>query len=328
LANFVNNKRYDNNHIFEIISVKDNEAYTTGFTDESHVGNLQFKDLEHGMMLKDGTIVKKIQSLKTCNKDSFYFLHIAKTSGISLQEELKNVFQDRQLYINNIQYINESDMLASKFISGHFATYPFDLFKKNNKKIHGITLIRNPIDRAISCFIFMNKIFDVMLHKKTDSLTSKNFDNFLSEPKNLEFINNFQSRSIVSGLDESKAEKFSNLYIDRSIDRFQLLAIMTSNCNFIAPGNNGNSWKDGLDKFDIIGSVDSRDLFLDKLSNILEKNKYPANIRNVKKNQSDFKVEEIKKMLTKDQINRIIELNEYDFEFYDYVMTNKGVWEC
>lgn len=328
MANFVNNIKYDLDHTFEVISVKDNDAYTTGFVDESYIGNLKFKDLEHGMMLKDKSIVKKINTDIESNKEHFYFLHIAKNSGISLQEELKNVFKQEQLFINNIQYLNESEMLSSKLISGHFAMYPFDLFEKNNKKIHGITIIRNPIDRAISYFIFISKIFDSMLHRKTDILTNKNFDNFLSDDKNKNFINNFQTRSLTSTIDFQKSKYWSNHYMNRSIDRFQIMAALSSNCNFILPGQNGNLWKNNLNKFDIIGTVDKRDLFLDNLSIILEKNKYPANIKNIKKNVSDFEVEKIKNILTKDQINEIIKLNNYDFELYDFLMTNKGVWQC
>lgn len=328
MANFVNDIKYNTDHIFEIVSVQNNDAYTTGFVEEHHIGNLKFKDLEHGMMLKDRSVIKKINTDIYSNKEHFYFLHIAKNSGISLQEELKNVFKDEQLYVNNIQYLNELDMINSKLISGHFAMYPFDLFEKNNKNIHGITIIRNPVDRAISYFLFISKIFDVMLSRKTDKVTNKNFDNFLSDNKNIDFINNFQTRSLTSTLDTEKSDLWSKKYLNRSIDRFQMMAAMNSNCNFIGPGQNGKLWKNSLGKFDIIGTMDNRQLFLDRLSVILEKNKYPANIKNVTKNSSDFKVKKIKKILTKDQIKQIVELNNYDFEMYDFLMTNKGVWEC
>jgi len=328
LSNFVNNIRYPSDHVFEIIAVENNEAFTNGFTDESNIGNILFKDLEHGMILKNGTTVKKIQSLKTCNRDSFYFLHIARTSGTSLQEQLKNTFQDRQSYINTIQYIDESDMLNSKFISGHFAMYPFKLFEKNNKKLHGITIVRDPVDRAISCLTFMSKLYDKMYKRKTDLLTSKDIDNFLSDLNFIEGINNFQARSLTSSLDENLAKRYSSLYMDRTINRFQFVSIMSSNCNFIAPGNDGNSWKENIDKFDIIGLVEKRELFLNKLSIVLEKNNYSTKLIDIKRNESDFKVESIKKNLTKDQLNKIIELNQYDFELYDFIMTNKGVWEC
>ena len=33
-------------------------------------------------------------------------------------------------------------------------------------------------------------------------------------------------------------------------------------------------------------------------------------------------------MLSPNQIKQIIDLNNYDFEMYDFLMTNKGVWEC
>lgn len=328
MANFVNNIEYGPQHIFEILSVKDNEAYTTGFVDENIIGNLQFKDLEHGMMLKNGSVIKKINKDNFSHKESFYFLHIAKNSGISLQEELKNVFKEEQSFINNIGYLNEFDMLNSKLISGHLAMYPFDLFKKNNKNIHGITILRNPIDRAISYFMFISKVFDSMLHRQTDNVTNKNFDNFLSDPINRDLITNFQTRSITSTLNTDKASYWSNKYLNRSIDRFQLMAAMSSNSNFIAHGQDGSLWRDSLNKFDIIGTVEYRELFLNNLSVILQKNKYFGHIRNIKKNTSNLKLQKIKSTLTKGQIDQIVELNNYDFEMYDFLMKNKGVWEC
>lgn len=328
MTNFVNDVAYSPDHIFEILSIGDNESYTSGFGPKSNVGKLQFKDLEHGMMLKDETIIKRVTKNNHSDKESFYFLHMAKTSGISLQEELKDVFKEEQMFINTIQYVDDVDMLNSKLISGHFSMHPFNVFEKNNKKIHGITMVRNPIDRAISFFIFRYKIYDTLLGRKPEMPTSRHIDLFLYDIRNVDFINNFQTRSITSTLDIEQSSLISNKYINKSIDRFQLTGDMVSHCHFIKSGPSGNEWKNSLNKFDIIGTVDHRELFLNKLSNILEKNKYISSFKNIKKNVSNFEVEEIKKILTKDQINRITELNKYDFELYDFLMTNKGVFEC
>lgn len=328
MGNFVNDIEYNTDHAFKIVGLLNNESYTNGFVHKSNIGTLKFKDLEHGMILEDETVIKKLYKNTISNKETFYFLHLAKTSGMSLKEELKDVFKNEQMFINNIQHLNELEMLNSKFISGHFAMYPIDMFKKNNKKIHAITITRNPLDRAISFFVFRYKVHDSMLNKKTEGLTSKYFDNFLYDPNNLDFINNFQSRSITSSLDIEMSNLWSSKYINKSIDRFQLTSRMAANCNFIERKSNGSSWKSNMDKFDIIGTMDQRELFLNRLSIILEKNNYRASFKNIKNNASDFEIEQIKKILTKDQINRITELNNYDFELYDFLMTNKGVFEC
>jgi hypothetical protein len=328
LGNFVNDIKYNSDYAFKIVSLLNNESHTNGFVHKSNIGNLKFKDLEHGMVLEDGTVIKKLHKDAISNKESFYFLHLAKTSGMSLKEELKDVFKNEQMFINNIQHLNELEMLNSKFISGHFAMYPVNLFKKNNKRIHSITITRNPLDRAISFFVFRYKVHDSMLNKKTEGLNSKYFDNFLYDPNNLDFINNFQTRSITSNLDLEMSNLWSNKYINGSIDRFQLTGRMAANCNFIERKSNGSLWRDSLHEFDIIGTMDSRELFLNQLSRILEKNQYMSNFKNIKNNASDFEIEQIKKMLTKDQINRVIELNNYDFEMYDFLMTNKGVFKC
>jgi hypothetical protein len=328
VANFVNDIEYSPDHVFEVISIANEGTHTSGFAHKSDVAKLQFKDLEHGMTLKDKTIIKKITKDNFSNKQPFYFLHMAKTSGISLQEELKDVFKEEQMFINTAQYLNDDDMLNSKLISGHFAMYPIDLFKKNNKDIHAITMIRNPVDRAISFFIFRFKIHNFFLGRKTEMPTVRDFDLFLYEMKNLDFINNFQSRSMTSTLNVAALNAISNKYINGSIDRYQLTGEMFGNCHFLERSSNGSLWKHDLHKFDIIGTVDHRDIFLNKLTNLLEKNKYSSSFKNIKKNISEFEVEEIKKVLTKSQINKVIELNNYDFELYDFLMTKRGVFEC
>jgi hypothetical protein len=328
VANFVNDIEYSPDHVFEVISIANEGTHTSGFAHKSDVAKLQFKDLEHGMTLKDKTIIKKITKDNFSNKQPFYFLHMAKTSGISLQEELKDVFKEEQMFINTAQYLNDDDMLNSKLISGHFAMYPIDLFKKNNKDIHAITMIRNPVDRAISFFIFRFKIHNFFLGRKTEMPTVRDFDLFLYEMKNLDFINNFQSRSMTSTLNAAALNAISNKYINGSIDRYQLTGEMFGNCHFLERSSNGSLWKHDLHKFDIIGTVDHRDIFLNKLTNLLEKNKYSSSFKNIKKNISEFEVEEIKKVLTKSQINKVIELNNYDFELYDFLMTKRGVFEC
>jgi hypothetical protein len=325
MTNFVNDIAYIPNHIFEVTSMTHDITY--GFANKSNVAKVEFKNLEHGMILKDKTIVKKITKDSYSNKQPFYFMHMAKTSGISLQEELKDVFKEEQMFINTVQYLNDVDMLNSKLISGHFAMYPIDLFKKNNKNINAVTIVRNPIDRAISFFIYRFKFYNAIMGRKTEFPTSRQFDLFLYDKKNLDFINNFQSRSIYSTLNVAALNPISNKYMNGSIDRYKLTAEMFSSCHFMEHSD-GSLWKNDLHKFNIIGTVDHRDLFLNKLTNLLEKNEYPSYFKNIKKNTSEFEVQEIKNILTKSQINKVIELNNYDFELYDFLMTNKGVFEC
>lgn len=326
MANFVNDIEYSPDHVFEVTSMTHDITY--GFANKSNVEKVEFKNLEHGMILKDKTIVKKITKDSYSNKQPFYFMHMAKTSGISLQEELKDVFKEEQMFINTVQYLNDVDMLNSKLISGHFAMYPIDLFKKNNKNINAVTIVRNPIDRAISFFIYRFKFYNAIMGRKTEFPTSRQFDLFLYDKKNLDFITNFQSRSITSSLNTERLNSISNKYINGSIDRYQLTGEMFGHCHFLERESSGSTWKNNLNKFDIIGTVDHRDIFLNKLTNLLEKNEYVSSLKNIKKNISEFEVQEIKKVLTRSQINKVIELNNYDFELYDFLMTNKGVFQC
>jgi hypothetical protein len=328
LTNYVNGISYPENYIFQIESIYQNESYTSGFVNSSYTGHLKFSDLEHGMKIKGGDFIKKINTDFASNRESFYFLHIPKTSGISVLSELKGVFAGEQNFMNTMHYVNESDMLNSKLISGHFAMYPFFLYKKNNKKINGLTIVRDPIDRAISYFNFRYKVSDSFFGFKTKSLTSKNFDIFLSDETNLGCIANYQTKTLTSGLKANESSSWVNQYMNGKITRFELITAQVFNYNFMDLNGKESYWKESLNNFSLIGSVKNRDLFLDKASSLLMKKDYRADLRNVVKNKSDFTTEEVKKILTKDQINRIIELNQHDFELYDFIISNGGVFEC
>lgn len=327
MTNYVNGIAYPENYIFEIEKIRNNQAYTSGFVHSMYTGKLEFNDLEHGMKIKDGEFVKKISIDTNSSKESFYFLHLPKTSGISFQSELKKAFINEQNFINSLQYINEDDMLNSKLISGHFAMYPFLLYKNNNKKLNGLTIIRNPIDRAISYFTFRYKLNRSVFGLETKKLTSKNFDSFLHEDENLKFISNYQTKTITSDLNTDDCSFWVNKYMNSEITRLDLSTAIVFNCGFMNLKNNENLWRESLNNFNIIGTVDKRELFLDKTSALLNRNNYNAKLTNVVRNKSDFSNEEIKKILTKDQIDKIIELNQHDFEFYDFVMSKGGILE-
>ena len=328
MTNYVNGIPYPENYIFQIEGIYKNEAYTSGFVHASSIGQLRFNDLEHGMKIQNGEFIKKLTTDIKSNNESFYFLHIPKTSGIAVLSELKDVFLNEQNFINTMQYINESDMLNSKLISGHFAMFPFLLYKKNNKNLNGLTIVRDPIDRAISYFVFRYKVADSVFGFRTKSLTSKNFDSFLSDVGNLKSISNYQTRTMTSSMDTDLSSFWVNKYLNNDITRFDLINAQAFNYNFMDSQNNESLWKESLGNFRVIGCVENRNIFLDKVSDVLNKNNYRANLKNVTKNKSDFAAGEIRKILTREQINKIIEMNQYDFELYDFIMTNKGVLEC
>jgi hypothetical protein len=328
LTNYVNGIPYPENYIFQIEGIYKDEAYTSGFVHPSSIGHLKFNDLEHGMKIQGGEFIKRLTTGTKSNKESFYFLHIPKTSGIAVLSELKNVFLNEQNFINTMQYIDEVDMLNSKLISGHFAMFPFLLYQKNNKNLNGLTIVRNPVDRAISHFVFRYKVADSVFGFRTKSLTSKNFDSFLSDEGNLKSISNYQTRTMTSSINTDLSSFWVNKYLNNDITRFDLINAQAFNYNFMDLQNNESLWKESLNNFKVIGCVENRNIFLEKVSNILNKNDYKADLKNVTKNKSDFAAEEIKKILTKEQIDRIIEINKYDFELYDFIMTNKGVLEC
>ena len=116
MANFVNDVQYSDDFLFEILETVNNDPATSGLYDKNNIALLPFYELEHGMRLSNNTVIKKISTNNKVDSKSFYFMHIPKNSGLSLQQELKQNFKGHQTFINQISYINDEDMLKSKLI--------------------------------------------------------------------------------------------------------------------------------------------------------------------------------------------------------------------
>jgi hypothetical protein len=297
------------------------------FSDKKTIMNMPVNMIQHGMILLNKEKEEYVESIYVVPPDtrtSFYYLHIYKTSGLSLRSNVLRMFEGSQCYNNFIGLYDKKQILSSNFISGHFFRKPIEDFKEANKKLHSLTIIRNPIDRMISHFIYEVHLYDN---------TKVNLDSFYEflysrQPS----IKNLQSKSITSSMDTNISNIAANALL-KGEDHISTTSLALRNNlqslgktnRYISQYTNENKWKDYIDEFSLIGTVDNREKFMGNLHNLISKEGYKGHFgKEVYVNSSKNSSSEFKKTLTQEMIDRIYYLNKYDFELYDHLMS-KGL---
>jgi hypothetical protein len=128
-----------------------------------------------------------------------YFLHIPKTSGSFIEAIIKShkkewpssfVFGHHLPNPNQknklIEFFNSDKLKSCQFIKGHFATTPYQFV--NN--IQAFSLIREPLDRAMSFFKYVTRAVDITYPQSVYSYLKQNPNlqsaNFISDLKWIE----------------------------------------------------------------------------------------------------------------------------------------------
>jgi hypothetical protein len=293
-------------------------------SDRKKIMNMPVNMIQHGMILLDREKEEYVESIYVTPPDtrtSFYHLHIYKTSGLSLRSNVIKMFHGSQCYNNFIGLYDKDQVLSSNFISGHFFRKPIEDFKEANKKIHPFTIIRNPIDRMISHFMYEVHLYDnaqVNLDSFYEFLHSK-------QPS----IKNLQTKNITSTMDTKLSNIAANSLLEGTHHSATTVSALRNNLQslgktnrYMSPHTNENKWQNYIDEFSLIGTVDNRDNFMGNLYSLLIKEGYTGHFGKEQfVNKSENSTSEFKKTLTQDMIDRIYYLNKYDFELYDYLMS-------
>lgn len=147
-------------------------------------------------------MTKKLASQQTRKKrtgrftedDALFFMHIPKTAGTSVKSFLEGNFPVIEKFFN-IQYcflaamrmdIEEGEQyIPCRYLAGH---YPFRLSLSFIKKVHVITFLRDPIERTISDFRWLQKEGRIPVTFEAIDLPGSKYENY--------FLN-FQTRWIA-----------------------------------------------------------------------------------------------------------------------------------
>jgi len=128
---------------------------------------------------------------------AYYFYHIPKTAGTSMNKALNSIFQESEICPPHLWH----DLLAHKnrpltsfkLFRGHFYR-PLEKFV--GRRLQAFTILRDPIERALSHFGHVIRDPGHYLHKRAKDLGSLRA--YLNDPVTSETIKNFQAKCIVN----------------------------------------------------------------------------------------------------------------------------------
>ena len=254
--------------------------------------------------------------------NKLYFLHIPKTAGMTLSKSISHELKSNGIshYVNNIPPHNK-DFNDNIFLSGHFGTYPIEYC--SNFEV--ATVLRDPVERALSNFNYIHSmILERNEYAKLSSISDQ-LKYYLFEDENFILHRNVQSRFICNPMD------FKSISLNEysgEMHRDKIAKYMMTKHWFVGNEKTDiNYAKSQLDSFKIVGTTDKYNIFFKEVSSWFL-NKYNLNIpykENLIINKSfshyngeNYETKDLKNLLTIKEYDRIIELNNIDYEVYEY----------
>jgi hypothetical protein len=231
---------------------------------------------------------------------SIYHLHIPRTSGVYIRNNIVPHLISKNIphFASNRTKIDVEHIAKSKFVIGHFGRMPLEYM--DFPKV--FCLIRDPIERYISYFKYT-----------TGSVTSEkaakeNLEQWLYGPQSA-IQSNLQSKFLTGSTNVEEFNRHignSDAYIDNAwhLENYKL--------------DIGNI-QDLIKNINIY-TLDNHEKFKNNFNEELQ-NQFGIKI--FKYNDKANEAPRIKISIDKAHIKRIKELNEIDYEVYNYVKSNE-----
>jgi len=255
-----------------------------------------------GFILKNNQIVYKtshIDDEEYIPKKSFYFLHIPKTSGMSIKVPLLHAFNKRRAYSNFIQYINDDEMIKCDFISGHFALYPIELFKTFNQELLTYTILREPTERFLSNYLY-----------KKDNPTIDDLEFHMNDFKQ----NNIQHKHLTCTLNIKDITVNYNLLCENKITLDEYRAQTLFYHNLVKVYNNIDDALQNINYIEILENEKD----LSKLNSVISE-KFGVSVPTTKPLQNVGENKNFINKIPKSIMNKIKENQNLDYELYEKV---------
>ena len=284
--------------------------------DRREISFLDLNMLQHGFIIitDDGEeIIKSIEISQKETRSQFYQMHIYKTSGLSTKMDIIDSFFNRFVYTNFIGLIDDSQMLNASLITGHFASYPIDLFNSVKKKLHAFTVVRDPIERVVSHYLYESRI-----SSSHSSHSIEDFYKFIENNKNI--LTDLQTKNMTSTLDKEGANRVAEQTVQNKILLNETFESLGNTSRFLSNDTKEDKWKDHIDKFSLIGTVDNKKDFTEQLHDLLNSEDYfQARPPTYHINKNFVSTKDFIKTLPKDIIDKIIDINQNDIAMYEYI---------
>ena len=253
-----------------------------------------------------------------------YFLHIPKTAGQFITESIRSSLEKagiEKYFLYNGAFVSEEKLKECVYIGSHFGTYPIDIIPE----INTVTILRDPVERAISQFNFLyEQRYKELYSDISGYLNCLKF--YLFEDKNMSGLKNYQARFLCNPANPKrfKSEKDFNELISESSVPFGL---GFPNTWFVGNDLTDLSLaKSQLDKMSIVGTADRLDTVLEKIKAwFLDNYKVDieflqdrVNSSSIVENGKHYTTQDCIEMLTEEELLTIKEINSIDQELYEY----------
>jgi hypothetical protein len=314
----INGKPYEQGTKFRIALEPEFKALSSidKNLDRREITYLTVNLLQHGFIIITDDGEEKIRSIELSEKETraqFYQMHIYKTSGLSTKMDIIDSFFNKFVYTNFIGLIDDNQLLNASLITGHFACYPIDLFNSFKKKLHTFTLVRDPIERVVSHYLYESRV-----NPSISTHSIENFEKFIAD--NTDILTDLQTKNMTSTLDKDMANIVAKNTLLGNISLNDTFTELGNTSRFLSKDTKENKWKDHIEKFSLIGIVDDKKDFREKLYSLLNSEGYyqsPTSEYHINKNFVSTK--DFIKTLPKDIINTITEINQNDIAMYEYI---------
>lgn len=318
MPTLINGKPYDQGTKFRIAIEPEFKALSSidKNLDRREILYLSVNFLQHGFIIITDNGEEKIKSIEMAEKENrtaFYQMHIYKTSGLSTKMDIIDSFQNHFVYSNFIGLVDDEQMLNASLITGHFASYPIDLFNSFKKKLHTFTLVRDPIERVISHYLYESRI------SSSDSTHSiEDLDNFITN--NIDVLKDLQTKNMTSSMDKETANNVAEKVLESKVTLSDAIEQLGSTSRFLSNTTKEDEWKDHIEKFSLIGTVDNKKDFTEQLHGLLNSEGYFQSIGpEYHINRNFVSTKDFIKTIPKDIIDRITSINQNDMAMYEYI---------
>lgn len=128
---------------------------------------------------------------------AYYFYHIPKTAGTSLNKALNNIFQESEICPPHLWHdllaYKDRPLTSFRLFRGHFYR-PLEAFL--GRPLNAFTILRDPIERALSHFGHVIRGPGHYLHKRAKDLGT--LSGYINDPVTSETVKNFQAKCLVN----------------------------------------------------------------------------------------------------------------------------------
>ena len=254
-----------------------------------------------------------------------YLLHIPKTAGQFITESVADSLDLAGInnhFRYNGAYVSEQELRESIYIGSHFGTYPIERIPG----LDTVTILRDPLSRAISQFNFLYEDRSKELYSGIDNYMNK-LKFYMFEDSHDAYVKNYQARFLSNPASQKRfnseqdfleirtkeGEMFRNStypntwFVRNHLTSFEKAKQTLDSCKFVGISENLEPFLKKVDKW-----------FFDNYNINIEFKKDLVNVSSVVEDGVLYNTKICKDLLSEEEKQKFKENNEIDYALYEY----------